>query len=220
MTKSLRQSLIVSAIVLVAVALDQALKIYIRTHFYLGEAHEITSWFWLCFVENDGMAFGIEWFSKLALTLFRIIVVGLLGWYIGSLIRKQQARTGYLVSLALIVAGALGNIVDCVAYGKIFGYAGWLYGKVVDMLYFPLIHNSAGEVLFFRPVFNLADSCITCAVIIILLFYRHDLNDSLSKQPKNNTPDKQSKADSHAKQSDEQPNAPTENKSAQTTPSK
>lgn len=116
--------------------------------------------------------------------------------------------------------GALGNIVDCVAYGKIFGYAGWLYGKVVDMLYFPLIHNSAGEVLFFRPVFNLADSCITCAVIIILLFYRHDLNDSLSKQPKNNTPDKQSKADSHAKQSGEQPNAPTENKSVQTTPSK
>lgn len=184
MTKTAKQTLLVSAIVLVAVALDQALKLYIRTHYALGEAHPITSWFWICFVENDGMAFGIEWFSKLALTLFRIVVVGLLGWYIHILIRKHQPRMGYLVSLALIIAGALGNIVDCVAYGKIFGYAGWMYGKVVDMLYFPLIHNSAGEVLFFRPVFNLADSCITCAVIIILLFYRRDLNDSLEKKDK------------------------------------
>ena len=184
MTKTAKQTLLVSAIVLVAVALDQALKLYIRTHYALGEAHPITSWFWICFVENDGMAFGIEWFSKLALTLFRIVVVGLLCWYIHVLIRKHQPRMGYLVSLALIIAGALGNIVDCVAYGKIFGYAGWMYGKVVDMLYFPLIHNSAGEVLFFRPVFNLADSCITCAVIIILLFYRRDLNDSLEKKDK------------------------------------
>ncbi len=184
MTKTAKQTLLVSAIVLVAVVLDQALKLYIRTHYALGEAHPITSWFWICFVENDGMAFGIEWFSKLALTLFRIVVVGLLGWYIHVLIRKHQPRTGYLVSLALIIAGALGNIVDCVAYGKIFGYAGWMYGKVVDMLYFPLIHNAQGEVLFFRPVFNLADSCITCAVIIILLFYRRDLNDSLEKKDK------------------------------------
>ncbi len=184
MTKTAKQTLLVSAIVLVAVALDQALKLYIRTHYALGEAHPITSWFWICFVENDGMAFGIEWFSKLALTLFRIVVVGLLGWYIHVLICKHQPRTGYLVSLALIIAGALGNIVDCVAYGKIFGYAGWMYGKVVDMLYFPLIHNAQGEVLFFRPVFNLADSCITCAVIIILLFYRRDLNDSLEKKDK------------------------------------
>lgn len=181
MTKSLKKSLLVTAIVIVAVALDQALKLYIRTHFYLGEAREITSWFWLCFVENDGMAFGIEWFSKLALTLFRIVVVGLMGWYIHVLICKRQPRTGYLVTLALVIAGALGNIVDCVAYGKLFGYAGWMYGKVVDMFYFPLITNSAGEVIFFRPVFNLADSCITCAVIIILLFYRKDLNESLEK---------------------------------------
>lgn len=181
MTKITKQSLIISGIVLVAVALDQALKLYIRTHFYLGEARPVTSWFWICFVENDGMAFGIEWFSKLALTLFRIIVVALLGWYMHHLMHKHQPRIGYLVSLALVVAGALGNIIDCVAYGKIFGYAGWMYGKVVDMLYFPLIHNAQGEVLFFRPVFNLADSCITCAVIVILLFYRHDLNESLEK---------------------------------------
>ena len=80
----------VSAIVLVAVALDQMLKVYIKTHFMLGEAHPVTSWFWLCFVENNGMAFGIEWFSKLALTLFRIAVVGLLAWYVHVLIRRQE----------------------------------------------------------------------------------------------------------------------------------
>lgn len=179
-----KQRILVSAIVVVAVVLDQLLKVYIKTHFMLGEAHPITSWFWLCFVENNGMAFGIEWFSKLALTLFRIVVVGLIGWFVHRLIVQQAAgkmlRTGYLVSLACVIAGALGNIIDCVFYGKIWGYAGWFYGKVVDMFYFPLIHNSAGEVIFFRPVFNLADSFITCAVAVLLIFYHRDLNESLN----------------------------------------
>ena len=186
MKKPAKQRLMVSAIVLVAVAIDQMLKVYIKTHFMIGEAHPVTSWFWLCFVENNGMAFGIEWFSKLALTLFRIAVVGLLAWYVHVLIRRQEdtavpkpLRTGYLASLACVIAGALGNIIDCVFYGKIWGYAGWFYGKVVDMFYFPLIHNADGEVIFFRPVFNLADSFITCAVIVILIFYHRDLNDSL-----------------------------------------
>ena len=122
------------------------------------------------------MAFFIEWFSKLALTLFRLIAVGLLGWYIHPLIYKQHAKTGYNATIAFIIAGALGNIIDCVFYGKLFGYAGWFYGRVVDMFYFPLIRNSAGEVLFFRPVFNFADSCITCAVAVILLFYMKELS--------------------------------------------
>ena len=168
-----KQRVLVSAIVVVAVVLDQLLKVYIKTHFMLGEAHPVTSWFWLCFVENNGMAFGIEWFSKLALTLFRIVVVGLIGWFVHRLIVQQTAgkmlRTGYLVSLACVIAGALGNIIDCV-----------FYGKVVDMFYFPLIHNSAGEVIFFRPVFNLADSFITCAVAVLLIFYHRDLNESLN----------------------------------------
>ncbi len=180
--RSKGQVWLVVAIVLLAVIADQALKLYIATHYTLGESHEITSWFWLCYIENNGMAFGIEWFSKLALTLFRLLAVGLLGWYIHLLIYRDQARTGYIATIAFIIAGALGNIVDCVAYGKLFGYAGWLYGRVVDMFYFPLIHNSAGEVLFFRPVFNLADSCITCAVIMILLFYLKDLNRTLEKK--------------------------------------
>ncbi len=167
---------LVIAIVLGCLIIDQVIKLYIATHFALGESHEVTSWFWLCFVENNGMAFGIEWFSKLALTLFRLLAVGLLGWYIHTLIHKQEAKTGYIATIAFIIAGALGNIIDCVFYGKLFGYADWFYGKVVDMFYFPLIRNSAGEVLFFRPVFNFADSCITCAVAAILLFYMKEIN--------------------------------------------
>ena len=167
---------LVIAIVLGCLIIDQVIKLYIATHFALGESHEVTSWFWLCFVENNGMAFGIEWFSKLALTLFRLLAVGLLGWYIHTLIHKQETKTGYIATIAFIIAGALGNIIDCVFYGKLFGYADWFYGKVVDMFYFPLIRNSAGEVLFFRPVFNFADSCITCAVAVILLFYMKEIN--------------------------------------------
>ena len=125
--------------------IDQVIKLYIATHYALGESREV-------------------------------LAVGLLGWYIHGLIRKPEIPTGYIATIAFIIAGALGNIVDCVFYGKLFGYAGWFFGRVVDMFYFPLIHNSAGEVIFFRPVFNFADSCITCAVIIILLFYMKQLN--------------------------------------------
>lgn len=170
---------LVTAIVLLSVGIDQAIKFWIAGHFSVGESLPITSWFWLCYVENNGMAFGIEWFSKLALTLFRLAAVGLLGYYIHLLIHKYHARTGYIATIAFIIAGALGNIIDCVCYGKIFGYAGWMYGRVIDMFYFPLIRNSAGEVLFFRPVFNFADSCITVSVFVIVLFYLKDLNQTL-----------------------------------------
>ena len=145
----------------------------------LGEAHEILPFFQLCFVENNGMAFGIQWLPKWCLTAFRIIMVGILVWYIGRLL-KRKARASFVTMITLIMAGAMGNIIDCVFYGKLFGYESWFYGKVVDMLYFPLIHNAAGETLFFRPVFNLADSYITVAVFAIILFFRKDLNDSLS----------------------------------------
>ena len=167
---------LVVLIVLGALVIDQIIKLYIATHYALGESHEVTSWFWLCFVENNGMAFGIEWFSKLALTLFRLLAVGLLGWYVSTLVRKPEVPDGFIACIAFIIAGALGNIIDCVCYGKLFGYAGWFYGRVIDMFYFPLIHNSAGEVLFFRPVFNFADSCITCSVFVIILFYWKQLN--------------------------------------------
>lgn len=191
MKRTTQQSILVVAIIVMAVVLDQWTKIYIRTHFQLGEAHAVTSWFYICFVENNGMAFGIEWFSKLLLTLFRIAAVGALGYYLHLLIRRTNSSLvaeqqllhpwGYLTMVSLVTAGAIGNIIDCVAYGKIFGYGNWFYGKVVDMLYFPLIHNAAGECIFFRPVFNIADSCITVAVIAILLFFRQDLDRSLKK---------------------------------------
>ena len=181
MTRESKLALMVTGIVISCLVIDQAIKLYVATHFALGESHEITSWFWLCYIENNGMAFGIEWFSKLALTLFRLLAVGLLGWYIGTLIRKPETPDGYIATIAFIIAGALGNIIDCIFYGKLFQGTGWFYGKVVDMFYFPLIHDSAGEVLFFRPVFNFADSCITCSVFVILLFYMKELNKSNSK---------------------------------------
>ena len=176
MTRKALQAWTVVCATTLILAIDQITKVLVKTNMYLHESRRVTDWFYLVFTENDGMAFGIEWFSKLALTLFRLVAVGLLGWYVHTLIYKQQAKTGYIATIAFIIAGALGNIIDCVFYGKLFGYAGWFYGRVVDMFYFPLIHNSAGEVIFFRPVFNFADSCITCAVAVILLFYLKELN--------------------------------------------
>ena len=181
-TRSKKRLWAVISIVFSAVVLDQVIKLLVVRNFELGQSHEITSWFWLCYVENNGMAFGIEWFSKLALTLFRVVMVGLLSWYMHGLLRKPKTPDGYIACIAFIIAGAIGNIIDCVCYGKLFGYADWFYGRVVDMFYFPLIRNSAGEVLFFRPVFNFADSCITCAVIVIMLFYLKDMNGSLEKK--------------------------------------
>lgn len=206
MTNKQKSGLVAGLIVLLLV-IDQVIKVYIKLHFRLGECVEIFPWWQLCFVENNGMAFGIEWFDKLFLTLFRIVAVGLLSWYLHDIIRRGF-KMGYIAIVALITAGALGNIIDCLFYGMIFspstpyeiatlvswgeGYGQFFYGRVVDMLYFPLIHNAAGEVLFFRPVFNFADSCITVAVILILLFYRNTLNESLSKEPLENE-DKQTK---------------------------
>ncbi len=193
-----KQTWLVVGFIILMLLIDQLTKFYIKLHFTLGEVVEVFPWFNICFVENNGMAFGIEWFDKFFLTLFRIIVVGVVCWYLHRLI-QQQARTGYILTIASITTGALGNIIDCLFYGLIFsesthtqvatflpdtgGYADFFYGRVVDMLYFPLIHNSAGEVIFFRPVFNIADCCITIAVFVILFFYRKDLNQILEKSP-------------------------------------
>lgn len=178
---------------------DQVVKFIIKLNFPLGGYVEIFPWFQICFVENAGMAFGWELGSKVFLTLFRIVAIGALSYYIHILIKKQ-AKTGFVLTIALVLAGAVGNLIDCLFYGLIFsessymqvatlfpdggGYAPLLYGKVVDMFYFPLIHNAAGDVLFFRPVFNVADSAITVAVFVILIFYRKEFNDSLEKAKK------------------------------------
>ena len=181
LTKEQRRSaFILAGIVALAVLADQALKLYIHAHYHIGESHEVFPFFYLCYVENDGMAFGIEWHNKLLLTLFRIVAVVLLGIYMKRLLVRPGVRFSYLVMLAMTTAGALGNIIDCVFYGIAFGDEPLFYGKVIDMLYFPLITNSAGECLFFRPVFNLADACITTSVFAILIFFRKELNESFS----------------------------------------
>lgn len=188
-------------LIFVILLFDQVSKIYIKLNFEHGQAVHVFSWFQICFVENNGMAFGMEIISKVFLTIFRIIAVAGLAWYIHTLIKKHY-RTGFILAVSLLLAGAAGNIFDSLFYGVLFsdsygqvatflppdgGYATFLHGKVVDMLYFPLIKNEIGETLFFRPVFNIADSAITISVAIILIFFRKDLNESLESKKDKNT---------------------------------
>lgn len=185
-------------IVALILIVDQWIKFYVKTHFMLHESYEVTSWFYLLFTENEGMAFGWSLFNKLFLTSFRIIAVGFILYYVVKLIRKSvQVKTGYIVCLALVMAGAVGNIIDCIFYGLMFnestpwsiasivpfgqGYSGLFTGKVVDMFYFPLFSWMWPEWLpvfggmhcvFFSPIFNFADASISCGIIVLLLFYR------------------------------------------------
>ena len=185
-------------IIVVAILLiDQCTKIAVKTHMYLGETIDITSWFKIAFIENNGAAFGMEIGNKLFLTLFRIIAASALGYLLWYISKREQYTMGFIACVAALEAGAIGNIIDCLFYGIIFnapvppevavlfpeggGYAGFLYGRVVDMLYFPLcefywpdwIPFIGGELFeFFRPVFNIADSAITIGMLCIILFYR------------------------------------------------
>jgi signal peptidase II len=192
------------ALILLLLILDQVIKIWIKTHMQLHESIEITPWFYIYFTENPGMAFGIELIGKLFLSVFRIVVVGFIGYYLYKLI-KNNYNTRFIACMCLIFAGAIGNIIDSVFYGVIFdhsygqvasflpangGYAGWLHGKVVDMFYFPLIETTfpdwlpiwgGQEFIFFRPIFNFADSCICVGVFLLLIFYRHTFSESLNQ---------------------------------------
>lgn len=194
-------------IVMLLLLLDQVLKIWIKTNMQLHESIEITSWFYIYFTENPGMAFGMEVISKLFLSIFRIVAVLFIGYYLYRII-KENYGFGFIACISLVFAGAIGNIIDSVFYGVIFdhsygqvatfmpeggGYDTWLHGKVVDMFYFPLIETvlpewlpiwGGNEFVFFRPIFNLADSAICVGVFILLIFYRHTLSDSLSKEDK------------------------------------
>ena len=187
-------------IVAICLIIDQVIKLLVKLNMHLYESIHITDWFYIYFTENPGMAFGMEIFGKLFLTLFRIIAVGCFVYYLNK-IRGKGFPRGYLVCVALIIAGAAGNIIDCVFYGPLFsestpytvsqlvswgdGYAPLLKGKVVDMFYFPLVEWNwpdwfpwvGGEhFIFFSPIFNFADACISCAVIAILLFYNKCMN--------------------------------------------
>lgn len=201
-------------IAFLVIVIDQLIKISVKTSFYLGEDVEIFSWFHLKFIQNNGMAFGMEMGPKLFLTLFRIVVVGLLIWYLVKLSRDSKTKFGYLATISLITAGAAGNIVDCVFYGEIFnnpmpmqvahfvpwgdGYAGLFHGLVVDMFYFPLFSFiwpdwmplvGGQEFSFFDPVFNFADAAICVGIFILLLkYYKYlggDKKDSEDKVESN-----------------------------------
>lgn len=210
---SIRNKLLIFIIALLV--LDQAVKIWIKTHMMIGEEFNVFgNWFKILFIENNGMAFGMELgegkIGKTFLSLFRIIAVGAIGWYIFKLIR-DKAPTGVLFSFALIFCGALGNIIDSMFYGMIFehslyfnpqnyevaalfpeggGYSSFLHGKVVDMLYFPIYEGylpdwvpiwGGKDFVFFRPVFNLADSYITIGVLMLILFYRKFFSENPPK---------------------------------------
>ena len=188
-------------IIFFIIIVDQVVKFYVKTHFFLGESVDVTSWFKLLFVENNGMAFGMEFGSKLFLTLLRIVVVGFIIYCMLRIRKNPKLKWGYMVCLALIVAGAAGNIIDCLFYGLIFnnplppevaqlfpadgGYASLFHGKVVDMLYFPLFSFFwpdwmpfvGGErFLFFQPVFNIADAAISVGIIALILFYSNQIS--------------------------------------------
>jgi signal peptidase II len=192
------------AVIFGVLLIDQTIKIWIKSHMYLGEAYRVTGeWFYLHFVENPGMAFGLQigegdW-GKLLLSVFRILAVIGIGWYILTLFKKFNIRPLLIICVSLIFAGALGNILDSLFYGKMFsasdpweqnvaeffpadgGYAKMLHGQVVDMFYFPVLSGHFPEwfpiwggedYVFFRPVFNIADASISIGVFLLIIFQR------------------------------------------------
>lgn len=195
MTRTTKALIIIFSILIA----DQVFKIWIKTNLMLGQEIPVfNDWFIIHFTENNGMAFGMEFFGKkgkVFLSLFRIVAVIGIGWYLNYLI-KQKISMGMIACVSLIFAGAMGNIIDSVFYGVIFndsyhqvaelfpddgGYSSWLHGRVVDMLYFPVLKGHYPDwfpfkgndpFIFFRPVFNIADSAITTGVLVILVFQR------------------------------------------------
>ncbi|WP_339740447.1 lipoprotein signal peptidase [uncultured Sunxiuqinia sp.] len=201
-------------LVFLILLIDQLIKVWIKTNMYLGQEFPVLGdWFLIHFVENNGMAFGIEFageYGKIFLSLFRVVAVAGIGWYLFKLIKKEEIPMGFIACIALIFAGAIGNIIDSAFYGLIFnesygqiaqflpdegGYSSFLHGKVVDMLYFPLFSGrypqwlpfwGGNDFLFFRPVFNIADSAITIGIFSILIFYRQlfsQLEDNKEQEP-------------------------------------
>ena len=202
MTKGRLATLIIVAILLI----DQAIKIWVKTSMTLHESIRVTDWFYITFIENMGMAFGMQLGSKIVLSLFRVVAIGVLGYYIWQQV-KRNARTGYIVCLSLVLAGAAGNLIDCMFYGMMFnesspyylsylvdfgtGYAPFLMGKVVDMFYFPIISTEwpqwvpivgGDHFTFFSPIFNFADAAITTGGALLVICYYKTLNQLLTRK--------------------------------------
>ena len=188
-------------VVVAAILIDQLIKVWVKTNMMLHESIRVFDWFYISFIENNGMAYGMQIGSKLALSLFRVAAIGLLAYYVWLQVKKK-ARMGYIVCLSMVLAGALGNLIDSMFYGLVFsasspfftsyfvdfgtGYAPFLMGKVVDMFYFPLIVTTwpdwvpmwgGEEFIFFSPVFNYADANISVGVVLLLLFYRKEISE-------------------------------------------
>lgn len=197
----LSKSTLITLFVVLLLVADQAIKFAVKLNMTIGESIPVFgNWFQICFIENNGMAFGMQFggsLGKLALSLFRVVLIGFIIVYLRKLIKKADTPTGILVGFSLVLVGAIGNVLDCLFYGEIFsastytkvaelfppegGYTGFLYGKVVDMLYFPIINTTwpdwvpiwgGKDFVFFQPIFNFADACISVAVIYMLLFQR------------------------------------------------
>ena len=202
MDKVKRNGWIALSTIFSVLLIDQLIKIWVKTSMYWHESIRVTDWCYIFFTENNGMAFGMEIIGKLFLTSFRIVAVALIGYYLYRFI-KLGLKTGCIVCISLIPTGALGNIIDCVFYGVLFsestpgqiasflpkggGYAPMLYGKVVDMFYFPLIETTwpswmpivGGEnFIFFSPIFNFADAAISCGIFALFIFYSKYLGES------------------------------------------
>lgn len=199
-TKTVGMGWIAVIIIAAILIVDQIIKIEVKTNMSLGEALRITDWFYIEFIENNGMAYGMTFINKLVLSLFRMFAICGIGWYIWLVVKSGLFSKGYIVCLSMVLAGAAGNLIDCLFYGLIFnastpfnvahfvpfgeGYSTFLHGRVVDMFYFPIIHTQwpdwvpvwgGDDFVFFSPVFNFADSCISVGVVLLLLFFRKDL---------------------------------------------
>lgn len=196
----LKTSWLVTAMMVVLLVIDQIIKVYVKTHFCLGESVRVTDWCFIEFVENNGMAWGMSFIGKFWLSILRTIAIVLLGWYLHHIIKVGTYRKLYIYLVALVLTGAIGNMVDSIFYGLIFtasspdyvsylvpfgeGYSSVLMGKVVDMFRFPFFSYTwpdwvpffgGSHGTFFDPVFNFADSCVSVGIISLLLFCRKEL---------------------------------------------
>lgn len=185
--------------ILVILLADQAIKTWVKTNMFIGQEYQLIKNIAIIhFTENNGMAFGMEFggdLGKLALSIFRILAVAGIGYGLHYLIKHKYHR-GLIMNVALIFAGALGNIIDSVFYGVIYKYAPLFHGRVVDMFYFPLLQGhfpswfpvwGGEEYIFFRPVFNMADASISVGVIMVLIYQKRYFKEEIKEKPSINS---------------------------------